>query len=155
MAYTNYLKIRFFFYFIYCCSSFYLLPLFCLSSFSKTYYSYSTDKGNTWSSWISCCCTGSNGFETIIAYNILFNQDSADQNKIKFKIKDIQIIQCLLCLPNFTGNFCILICLQFLQMLYTIFPLPHFLFLLFQALPNSFPPIQHILQQYPFFQLFP
>lgn len=69
------------------------MPLFCLSGFSKTaYYSYSTNGGNTWSSWISCYCTGSDGsnsFETIIAYNVPFNQDSADQNKIKFKIKDI------------------------------------------------------------------
>lgn len=62
-------------------------------------YAYSKDNGGTWeinpansTIWFDAACTGSDGsanVETVTASNIPFNQDSPDQNKVKFQIQDV------------------------------------------------------------------
>jgi len=56
------------------------------------FYQYSTDGGTTWSGWMAATVTGTagtNAVQTITAANVPFNRDSADQNKIRFRIADL------------------------------------------------------------------
>ncbi|MFE3845343.1 trypsin-like serine peptidase [Thermoplasmatota archaeon] len=63
---------------------------------STAEYKFSTDGGLSWSNWLSCFCTGSDGsniYETITAYSVNFNEYSNYNegiiNQIKFRIKDM------------------------------------------------------------------
>lgn len=59
---------------------------------SSAEYCYSTDGGGTWSAWQPAECTGSDGslvFETITARAAPFNQESATQNLVRFRISDL------------------------------------------------------------------
>lgn len=55
------------------------------------YYAYSTNGGGSWSGWTAAGMTPDgdpNTWETITASSVPFNQDSPNQNKIKFRVAD-------------------------------------------------------------------
>ena len=55
-------------------------------------YQYSTDGGATWGDWTAATVTGASGtldLQTITGVNVPFNMDSADQNRIRFRMADV------------------------------------------------------------------
>ena len=55
-------------------------------------YAYSTNGGATYSAWLPATATGSSGStvtQTVSVAAVPFNQDSATQNKVKFRISDM------------------------------------------------------------------
>jgi len=59
---------------------------------STAQYSYSTNGGSSWSAWYSASCTGIDGtttYQKITAYNVPFDQESQNQNKIRYRIRDM------------------------------------------------------------------
>ena len=63
-----------------------------LAPSALAWYIYSADGGATWNGWYPTAVTGSDGttaFETVTAYDVPFNQQSATQNQILFAVRDV------------------------------------------------------------------
>ncbi|MGQ9582552.1 MAG: PKD domain-containing protein [Thermoplasmatota archaeon] len=59
---------------------------------SSAAYHYSTDRGASWSEWLSAGCSGANGTtqrQTIAARGVPFGRASASDNQIQFRVSDV------------------------------------------------------------------